>query len=159
MAPKDSRAGAAPGDGLRHPLILGLLVVWALNDHVLKDHFGNQWTGKLSDLAGLAVFPVMLLSAYEIVCALVGREPRVRRQILWISLLATGTCMVGINLSAGWANAYALSLSLAQWPFQALGSLLTGDPTPQLATLKVTMDPSDLWTLPALSIAWWVGRS
>ena len=159
MAPKDSRAGAAPGDALRHPLILGLLVVWALNDHVFKDHFANQWTGKLSDVAGLAVFPVVLLSAYEIIWALVGREPRVRNQVLWLSLVATGTCMVGINLSQAWADAYTLGLSLAQWPFQALGSLLTSGPTPPLANLKVTMDPSDLWTLPALGIPWWVGRS
>jgi hypothetical protein len=159
MVPKDARIGAAPGDALRHPLILCMLVLWALNDHVLKEHFANQWTGKLSDFAGLIVFPIILLSTYEIICALVGREPHLRRQVLWISLVATGTCMVGINLSAAWANAYALGLSLAQWPFQALGSLLTGDQTPQLANLKVTLDPSDLWTLPALGIAWWVGKS
>ena len=149
---------AALGDALRHPLIIGLLLLWALNDHVFKDQFGNQLTGKLSDVAGLAVFPLMLLSAYEISCALLKREPRLRTWVLWSSLLATGAFMVGINLSEPWARVYTYGLSVAQWPFQATWSLFTGGPIPQLATLTVTMDPTDLWTLPALSIAWWVGK-
>ena len=100
----------------------------------------------------------MLLSAYEISCALLKREPRLRTWVLWSSLLATGAFMVGINLSEPWARVYTYGLSVAQWPFQATWSLITGGPIPQLATLTVTMDPTDLWTLPALSIAWWVGK-
>jgi hypothetical protein len=126
---------------------------------VLKGYFANAWTGKLSDIAGLAVFPLVLLSAYEIACALGRRAPRMRSQVLWVSLVATGTFMVCINLSQGWADAYTLGLSLVQWPIEALWSLLSGGLTPPLATLEVTMDPSDLWTLPALGIAWRVGRS
>ena len=148
----------APGDVLRHPLIISLLLLWALNDHVFKDYFGNEVTGKLSDVAGLAVFPLMLVSAYEVSCALLGREPRRRDWVLWASLAATGAFMIGINLSEPWAQVYTHGLSIAQWPFQATWSLLTGDGLPQLAKLTVTMDPTDLWTLPALSIAWWVAK-
>ena len=158
MSAGKSSSNAAPGDVLRHPLIIALLLLWALNDHVLKDYFANEWTGKLSDVAGLAVFPLMLLSAYEISCALLRRDPRLRNWVLWFSLVATGVFMAGINLSEPWARAYTQGLSTAQWPFQATWSLLTGAPIPQLATLTVTMDPTDLWTLPALSIAWWIGK-
>lgn len=158
MNTTESDSGTAPGDVLRHPLIIGLLLLWALNDHILKDLFANEVTGKLSDIAGLAVFPLILLAAYEIGCAFLKCEPRFRNWVLWSSLLTTGAFMVGINLSEAWARVYTVGLSLGQWPFQAMWSLITGGPTPELATLKVTMDPTDLWTLPALSIAWWVGK-
>jgi len=36
---------------------LGLLL---LNDHVLKATYGNWFTGKLSDVAGLLIFPLFL---------------------------------------------------------------------------------------------------
>ncbi|MEE2786536.1 MAG: hypothetical protein VX589_04290 [Myxococcota bacterium] len=153
------RAKAAPGDVLRHPLIVGLLLLWALNDHVFKAYFANQWTGKISDFAGLAVFPLIPLSAYEISCALLGREPRCRHWVLWLSLVGTGTFMVGINISEAWANVYTQGLSLAQWPFRAVWGLIADGTIPERANLKVTMDPTDLWTLPALSIAWWLGKS
>jgi hypothetical protein len=39
--------------------IIGLAVL-LLNDLVLKDYFQNWWTGKLSDFAGLFIFPIFL---------------------------------------------------------------------------------------------------
>lgn len=40
---------------LGHPVVLGAIVVLALNDHVLKARFPGWWTGKLSDVAGVAI--------------------------------------------------------------------------------------------------------
>jgi len=51
---------------LRHPLILGALVLTALNDHVLKYYFHNFLTGKLSDFSGLFFFPVFLYALYDL---------------------------------------------------------------------------------------------
>lgn len=36
------------------------LFLLLLNDFYLKSHFGNWWTGKLSDFAGLFIFPIFL---------------------------------------------------------------------------------------------------
>jgi len=44
---------------LNYVFIIGILVL-LLNDHILKDQFGNWFTGKLSDFAGLVVFPLFL---------------------------------------------------------------------------------------------------
>lgn len=41
------------------PFIVGLAVL-LLNDHVLKSAYGTWFTGKLSDLAGLLIFPLFL---------------------------------------------------------------------------------------------------
>lgn len=42
---------------LVHPVFLAGLFVLALNDHVLKQQYHNIITGKLSDFAGLFIFP------------------------------------------------------------------------------------------------------
>lgn len=43
---------------LRHPLFLFCLLLLVLNDHVLKQAYHNSITGKLSDFAGLFIFPI-----------------------------------------------------------------------------------------------------
>jgi len=44
---------------LNVPFILGLLIL-LINDHILKDMYGNWLTGKLSDFAGLLILPLFL---------------------------------------------------------------------------------------------------
>lgn len=51
---------------LRHPFILGALVLTALNDHVFKAMYHNVLTGKLSDFSGLFFFPVFLYALYDL---------------------------------------------------------------------------------------------
>jgi hypothetical protein len=148
--------GARPGDCIRHPLILGLLLLWAVNDHLLKSYFANMWTGKLSDIAGLAVAPLLPLCLYEIVCGLRRSEPSHARAVLALSLLTVGSLMVGINTSAVIGDAYRVGLGALQWPFRCLIPLLTGADTPGLTRVFLTPDPSDLLTLPALLIPYWV---
>lgn len=147
-----------PGDAIRHPIILAMLVLWAVNDHVLKSLFANGWTGKLSDVAGLAVFPLIPFCAYEIACAFRGSPPRHARTVLLLSLLATGTFLIGVNTSETMADAFRIGLGAAQWPFRSLWSLTTGGGVPNLAPVLHTVDPTDLWTLPALLIPWAVAR-
>ena len=43
-----------------HPLVLAGLALLILNDHVWKAAHGTWWTGKPSDVAGLAVFPLLV---------------------------------------------------------------------------------------------------
>jgi hypothetical protein len=40
---------------LGRPWFLGLVFVLAINDHLLKDLYPGWWTGKLSDIAGVAI--------------------------------------------------------------------------------------------------------
>ena len=148
-----------PGGAIAHPLILICLCVWVLNDHLFKEMFGNTWTGKLSDVASLAVFPRLPYCTYEVVWAWMGRPVRHRRRVLWVSIIATGSVMVGINVSDVWAQSYELGLGLAQWPFRWLYAWFMGQTSPVFASVELTMDPTDIWTLPALAIPWWVART
>ena len=45
---------------LGQPWFLGAVALLALNDHILKEQFPSWWTGKLSDVAGVAVLATLL---------------------------------------------------------------------------------------------------
>ena len=45
---------------LLNPIFLACLLILALNDHFLKAHYPGWVTGKLSDFAGLLIFPLFL---------------------------------------------------------------------------------------------------
>ncbi len=44
---------------LGHPTFATAVVLLAVNDHILKDRYPGWWTGKLSDIAGVAVVATM----------------------------------------------------------------------------------------------------
>ncbi|MBN8609777.1 MAG: hypothetical protein J0L92_04305 [Deltaproteobacteria bacterium] len=138
----------APGDLLLHPLALAALATWIVNDHVLKHACPSVLTGKLSDVASLAFFPLLPIAARELVLA--RRHAIVAPSHAWsISwIVATGLVMATINTIDLAADAYRWGLGVAQWPFRALfaGAML------DVVPVQKWMDPSDLWTLPALVV-------
>ncbi|OJJ17672.1 hypothetical protein BKI52_27815 [marine bacterium AO1-C] len=71
--------------------VLGLVLL-LLNDFVFKSVFHNWWTGKLSDLAGLFIFPIFL-SAFL---------PKQRLKIYW--LIAIGFIIWKSPLSSHFIN-------------------------------------------------------
>lgn len=148
MAPR--RAGAF----LLHPLTLALLAIWALNDHVLKYALHDALTGKLSDVASLAVFPLLPVTAFEAWQRWRGRPIGSNATLVsWV--LATGVVMATINVFDEAAWCYRYGLAALQLPFRAL---LAGHAVP-LVPVRLTMDPTDLFTLPALAIPLWLAWS
>lgn len=141
---------------LRHPLILFFWALWLLNDHIFKAVFANELTGKLSDIASLAVFPLFPLAAYELTCFFLNRERPHRTRVLYLSLFATGFVMVSINISHSCAYAYCWGLGFFQWPFLTLKDLFVFGELHSLTPVQLTMDPSDIYTLPALTVPWLV---
>ncbi len=144
-------------DYLRHPVTLMLLFLWILNDHVLKEMFGNMLTGKISDFSGVAVLPLALVGAYECTCAALSKSPRFRHEVLFTSMLITGLFMVGINLSEPLAAAFSFGLGVAQWPAHAAWNLCTSGSLPQVVSVHHTMDASDLYSLSALVVPFCLG--
>ena len=149
------RPSGRPGEVIVHPIILALLVLWIINDHVLKAWLANAWTGKLSDVASLAVFPLLPFGLYEVACARLKRPPRHADAVLLASLAATGFVMASINTWAPAAEAYRWGLAAAQQPFRCL---LGGFTCPPFRPVFLTVDPTDLITLPALVIPWFLAR-
>ena len=118
------RALASPGFALA-------LVVLVLNDHVLKTAYPGWITGKLSDVAGLVVAPLLLgvlLTAW--------RVPRP---------MPVAIAVVGLGFTLTKATAAGAATASDLWG-------LTGVPT------LIRADVTDLLALPALYGAWLVHR-
>lgn len=117
---------------LAAPASVLALVVLALNDHVLKEAWPGLVTGKLSDVAGLVVAPLLL----AVLLAVIG----VRGPVPWaITLTGVGFVLAKTSLVGA-------EVTSAVWS-------LTGVPS------VIRADVSDLVALPALGLAWWVDRS
>ena len=129
-----------PADGLLHPVALLALVVLVLNDHFLKAAYPGLITGKLSDFAGLILFPLLLQGAWE-VCEFVVRGVQQPRRIVVIAAIGiTAVLFSGIKLSQEINGAFSVAASSLVGPSRA------------------ALDPTDLVALPALAIAYLVAR-
>ena len=138
-------------DGLLHPLALLALGTLVLNDHLLKGTAPGLLTGKLSDLAGLVFFPLLLQALVEV---LDRREPfRPRRSVLLGAALLSAMVFSAINLWPPAGDLYRWTLGTLQWPFHALQG---GLGTPLRPTLH-TVDPTDLLALPAVLLSLHIG--
>lgn len=147
---------STPADGLLHPAPLLSLVLLGVNDHLLKARWPGPITGKLSDLAGMICFPLLLVALQELVAP--GPEPfRPSRRALRVACAATG---LGFALVKTWTPAGALwawTWGTLQWPLLALLSLAHARALPPLAPVALVRDPTDLVALPLILLALWVG--
>jgi hypothetical protein len=68
----------------------------------------------------------------------------------WV--MATGAVMATINVFDRAATGYRWGLAAAQWPLRAVYESMLGHGVPGLHPVRLTMDATDLWTLPALLV-------
>lgn len=128
------------------PLPLLALAVLVVNDWLLKPSELPRWlTGKLSDFAGLAVFPLVATAAFDVVLWLAWRlgarvDFTLRRWKLATAIALTGGVFATMKLVPDVAVAVARALGAA------------------FGHAHVMPDPTDLIALPALAFAWWWGR-
>ncbi|GAA3798499.1 hypothetical protein [Cellulomonas soli] len=103
------------GDLLLHHVALVSLAVLLLNDHVLKAAAPGWVTGKLSDVAGLAFFPFLLLTGYEV---LLRRAPSVRSARAAAGV--TAVAFAAVKLSAVARALYSGTVGLLRYPVDVL---------------------------------------
>jgi hypothetical protein len=141
-------AGVLPIGEALHPVTLLALVILVVNDWVLKPRLGpSAITGKLSDVSGLVAAPLVLTALVGLVLLgaqkLGARSARIRPHLthrrLVIAIVATGGVFAAIKL---WPRA-------SQWFVDALSVVRPA---------SVYLDRTDLFCLPALAIAYWIGR-
>lgn len=115
------------------------LILWFLNDHIFKAAaVGTPFTyvtGKLSDMAGLIVFPIALASALRWIFRVDLRT------LVKISAVLTGLLFVAINVNQAWSD--------------ALHGLL---PRSNAVRFHGTADLTDLLCLPLLLVPAYGGR-
>lgn len=142
---------STPGDAMLHPVAIAAVALLIANDHVLKDRWPGMVTGKLSDVAGLVFFPLLLLSLVEVAQALVGRLQPPSPRLLTTCILLTGGIFAAAELFPVGDHLLEVVFGWLRWPIGALGGA-AGRPG------VLTQDPADLFALPTLLIAWAVGR-
>ena len=129
-----------------HPIPLAAVALLAVNDWVLKPRLGpGAVTGKLSDLAGLVFAPVVLSAAIGLVLHVAARlgarvDPSLSRRRLIACIAATGAVFTAVKLDPAAARMLAAVISHLGRP------------------AAITLDRTDLACLPALAVAWWIGR-
>jgi hypothetical protein len=137
------------------PLTAVALLV--LNDHLLKGLWPGAVTGKLSDLAGMVFFPLLLQGLWEVALRLAGRPWGPSRRALVACALITAVGLPAIQVWEPAAGAWRWGLGALQWPFLALADLLSGQGLPPWAPVRHTPDPTDVLVSPAVLLAAWVG--
>jgi hypothetical protein len=146
-----------PGDGLLHPLALAAIALLLVNDHLLKSIAPGPLTGKLSDFAGLAFFPLFLIGAWEVLLKSCGRWDRPTKRALAVGITITAIGFLLVKTSAAGAATFGQLLGILQWVPAAGWSALTSGPPPRLGPAAVVADPSDLVALVALLLAFAIG--
>lgn len=134
-----------PGAWLLRPVALGGVSMLIVNDRILKPAFDSWWTGKLSDFAGMIVFPLFCCAAYEWMRWAVGAAPTSLKSLASWTCILTGLLFSAINVSTIAAAAYSDFL----W--------MTWRASPSFLSTFVpshTLDPTDLIALPMLIVPW-----
>ena len=147
-----------PGDALLQPLAIGAIALLLLNDHLFKATAPGVVTGKLSDVAGLVFFPLLLVAVAELALAAAGRWHGPDPRLITAAVAATGIAFAAVKLLPGAESLYEQVLGLAQWPFRALAGLIAGGSTAGVPTrVDLTRDATDLVALVALWVPMEVG--
>lgn len=122
---------------LAHPLSLLMIAVLIINDHILKHTMPSWWTGKLSDVAGLAFAP--LLVAVFLALIIPAKFPNQKTIVFWIAFIFVGGIFTLVK-----------SLPSFNQIFRDALYIITGKQS------GIVLDPTDLLTLPALLVAYWL---
>lgn len=142
---------ASGGEFLLRPSVLLSMVVLVVNDHSLKERWPGTVTGKLSDVAGLVFFPVVVLTLLEVGLRLVrlsGRWPIER--LLWLVTIASAIGFTVVKTSPAAAAGYSEALGWMQWPVRATLAVVQRATIPDQHPITVRSDPWDLLALPAV---------
>lgn len=130
---------------VRCPWFIGAVTLLVFNDHVLKAEYPGFITGKLSDIAGMVFFPMLLAAIWS---AVSPERPSIR-VALAISAAATSAVFAATKTLPTAGLLYQWGLGALQWPWRALSewSGLDGH-LPSIAPVRLVQDTTDLFALP-----------
>lgn len=145
------------GDLLLNPVALAALMLLLTNDHFFKAAWPGPLTGKLSDLAGVIFLPLFLVSAWEVLLALIGRWRAPSMRAVAVSTVVSTTTFGLVKALPGVADLAGQILGVAQWVIALPIVVSSARPLPPVVGTRVIADPTDLVVLPAVAVALWLG--
>jgi hypothetical protein len=156
MSTNRHRANAKPvlGEPLLHPIAFASICVLLLNDHWLKPHFPGIVTGKLSDVAGLVFFPLLLLTLYDALRRITVGRSGLGHRALVTCIALTGLVFILAKTTHLGAEAYRITWAALKWPMLAVKARRLVS----LGRVQLVEDPTDLIALPMLLVAYWIGK-
>lgn len=136
-------------------LAAGALVMF-VNDHALKRAYPGLFTGKLSDVAGMIFFPILL--------ALFVRPLARRARLDWhhvtLALAAATAIVFTLTKTTDAGNeAYRIAWGALQWPLRAAAAWARGEAVPSVARVVLVKDPTDVIAVPFVAVAAWAARA
>jgi hypothetical protein len=147
------------GDALLHPVALIAIALLLVNDQVLKQLAPGVVTGKLSDFAGMVFFPLLLQAVWEVGSSVFGLRSLASQRVLALAIVATGLVFAAIQVMPAAGDAYRSVLGWLQWLVGGAPWVLFGRPIGNSQPANLTPDPTDLVALPALLVAYVIGRA
>jgi hypothetical protein len=143
---------------LLHPVALFSLALLVANDHLFKAWWPGVVTGKLSDVAGMIVAPLVLVALVRALApARAARSAALASALPWAAAIAVG---VAFALAKTWApatHAYEVALAAARMPFRAVLAAAMQRPL-WGEHIVLVRDPTDLVALPFGLVSVWIAR-
>lgn len=145
---------------LVHPITVACFVLLVLNDHWLKQDHPGWLSGKLSDVAFMVLAPLWLFAAWARLASWLhrGDSPSLRQRVLWACLLLIGVTLVLMETTAWGDWLYRYGLGALQFPFRALANWVLYAKATNFHPVEATRDLTDLYCLPILAVAYWIGQ-
>ena len=131
------------------PVFLVAVAVLVVNDHFIKVQFPGVISGKLSDVAGLIFFPILLVALAELGALVLPRRPYATSRWFLYASAITAVGYIGVKYIPFGQHLY---LTSNQWIASVTSPL--GSTTP----LRIVVDPWDLLPLLALLVPVIAGR-
>ena len=145
-----------PGDFLLHPVALSAVVLLLINDWYAKREWPGMITGKLSDVAGLVFFPLLLVAAAEFLARLLSRPwLATTRTVLWVAL-AIGLLFAGTKCVGAVRTTDEAILGSLRWAPHAIAALVAGDEPGPIVRPHVAADLTDLLAVPFVLASVWI---
>lgn len=146
-----------PGDFLLHPLAILAIVVLVANDWFGKARWPGDLTGKLSDVAGMVFFPLLLVALAELGARLFGRRWLAGPMTFLVVAVVVALVFAGTKTVEPVRAADELVIGWIRWVPHALVARASGDPTGPVIRPHVVADGTDLVAVPFVLAAVWVG--
>ena len=136
---------------LRHPLALVAIATWLLNDHVLKGLWPGLVTGKLSDIAGMIVTPMLLTACIELVSPKRWQRSSWFRAVPWTCAAVVALAFAAAKTWAPANDLYGSAVTALRAPLRFALSRIMSITWSERTIL--TRDATDLVAVPFAAIA------